>query len=136
VLPNDQAQITPVVEFLAAEAIRVAVSDSMEQMRISLALEEALVNALYHGNLEIDSDAEETEQVLRHELAQRRNSHLPFCDRRIRVFATIAPSAAVFVVRDEGRGFDPSLLRDPTDRSCFTPGIFDPGFMVCGATLT
>jgi anti-sigma regulatory factor (Ser/Thr protein kinase) len=110
VLPNDHEQIAPVVEFLASEAIRLAASDSTEQMRISLALEEALVNALYHGNLEISSDADSW-----YDLAQRRRSQRPFCDRRIRVLATITRSWAAFVVRDEGRGFDPSQLADPTD---------------------
>jgi anti-sigma regulatory factor (Ser/Thr protein kinase) len=87
----------------------------MEQMRIRLALEEALVNALYHGNLEIDSDTADSQQMCRHDRAIWRRSQRPFCDRHIRVLATIACDAAVFVVRDEGRGFDPSLLSDPTN---------------------
>jgi anti-sigma regulatory factor (Ser/Thr protein kinase) len=115
VLPNDQAQIPPVVEFLAAQATRVAACDAIEQMRIGLALEEALVNALYHGNLEINTDAADTEQMCRHDVAKYRRLYQPFCDRRIRVIASIARSAAVFVIRDEGRGFDPRRLPDPTD---------------------
>jgi anti-sigma regulatory factor (Ser/Thr protein kinase) len=115
VLPNDQARITAVVEFLSAEAIRVAASDATEQMRISLALEEALANALYHGNLEIDSNDVETQQMCRHDVAQWRRLQQPYCNRQIQVLATIARRAAVFVVRDQGRGFDPNRLRDPTD---------------------
>jgi anti-sigma regulatory factor (Ser/Thr protein kinase) len=128
VLPNDQARITPVVEFLAAEATRVAACDPAEQMRISLALEEALVNALYHGNLEIDSDTAGTEQMCRHDVALRRRCERPFCDRHIRVLATIARYSAVFVVRDEGRGFDPQRLPDPTSEAnlerCSGRGVF------------
>jgi anti-sigma regulatory factor (Ser/Thr protein kinase) len=110
VLLNDHEQIAPVVEFLASQAARMAVTDSTEQMRISLALEEALVNALYHGNLEISSDADSW-----YDLAQRRRLQSPFCDRRIRVLARITNNFAVFVVRDEGHGFDPSQLADPTN---------------------
>jgi anti-sigma regulatory factor (Ser/Thr protein kinase) len=128
VLPNDQSQIMPVVEFLAAQSIRIAACDATEEMRITLALEEALVNALYHGNLEIDSDAEQSQRLSRHDLAQRRSSCAPFCRRRIRVVATIAPQGAVFVVRDEGRGFDPRQLPDPTNEAnlgrCCGRGVF------------
>jgi anti-sigma regulatory factor (Ser/Thr protein kinase) len=128
VLPNDQARITSVVKFLSAEAIRVAASDETEQMRISLALEEALANALHHGNLEIDPNDADTAQRCRHDVALRRRSRQPYCNRRIRVLATIARRAAVFVVRDEGRGFDCSLLPDPTDDAnldrCSGRGVF------------
>jgi anti-sigma regulatory factor (Ser/Thr protein kinase) len=84
-------------------------------MRICLALEEALANALYHGNLEINNDELDTEQVCRHDLAEQRRQQPPFCDRRIRVHATIGRQAAAFVIRDDGRGFDPNRLPDPTD---------------------
>ena len=128
VLQNDQSQIPPVVEFLASRAAQVGAVDSMEQMRIGLALEEALVNALYHGNLEIDSDSTGTEQMCRHDLAQCRLGQQPFCDRRIRVVAILARNAAVFIIRDEGRGFDPSRLPDPTDEAnlgrCCGRGVF------------
>jgi anti-sigma regulatory factor (Ser/Thr protein kinase) len=128
VLPNDQSQIAPVVEFLAAQATRAAARDAAEQMRISLALDEALVNALYHGNLEIYTDAPDTAQLCRHEVAERRSRQRPFCNRRIRVLASIAHNAAVFVIRDEGRGFDPARLPDPTDDAnlgrCCGRGVF------------
>jgi anti-sigma regulatory factor (Ser/Thr protein kinase) len=117
VLPNDQARIGPVVEFLATEATRVAQCQEIEQMRICLALEEALANALYHGNLEINNDDSDSVQLCRHDLAEQRRQQLPFCNRRIRVLATIRRDVAAFVVRDDGRGFDPSRLPDPTEES-------------------
>jgi anti-sigma regulatory factor (Ser/Thr protein kinase) len=115
VLPNDQARITPVVEFLATQAARVAQCQETEQMRICLALEEALANALYHGNLEINNDDTDTMQLCRHDLAEQRRQQQPFCDRRIRVLATLGRQSAAFVIRDDGRGFDPGRLPDPTD---------------------
>jgi anti-sigma regulatory factor (Ser/Thr protein kinase) len=117
VLPNDQGRVSPVIEFLATEAARVAEADPAEQMRIGLALEEAVANALYHGNLEIHSNDANTEQMCRHDLAQLRRRQEPFCNRRIRIVAMIAPEAAVFVVRDDGCGFDPRELADPTDEA-------------------
>ena len=39
----------------------------------------------------------------------------PTSDRRIEVEVRLARDKAVFVVRDEGLGFDPQSLPDPTD---------------------
>ena len=36
-------------------------------------------------------------------------------DRRLRVKARITPEHAEFVIRDEGPGFDPHSVPDPTD---------------------
>jgi anti-sigma regulatory factor (Ser/Thr protein kinase) len=53
--------------------------------------------------------------MCRHDVALWRRSQQPYCNRHIQVLATIARRAAVFVVRDEGRGFDPNRLPDPTN---------------------
>jgi anti-sigma regulatory factor (Ser/Thr protein kinase) len=114
VLSSDLAQISPMVEFLAEEITQLVLCDAMERMRIALALEEALVNALYHGNLEIRSN-DDCKPTCIYEEAQVRCCRPPFSDRRIFVRARINRSAAQFVIRDEGQGFDPSRLPDPTD---------------------
>jgi anti-sigma regulatory factor (Ser/Thr protein kinase) len=38
-------------------------------------------------------------------------------NRRVHVTARESPAEAVYVIRDEGPGFDPSKLPDPTDPS-------------------
>jgi anti-sigma regulatory factor (Ser/Thr protein kinase) len=50
-----------------------------------------------------------------HALVRQRRSDPPYCDRRIHVRVSLSPEKAVFAVRDEGPGFDPSSLPDPTD---------------------
>ena len=44
-----------------------------------------------------------------------RRDRAPYRDRRIHVRARLDPRQATFVIRDEGEGFDPSLIPDPTD---------------------
>ena len=56
---------------------------------IRLALDEALVNAVKHGNQEAD-------------------------DKSVHIDFSIDANRATFVIRDEGPGFDPDALPDPT----------------------
>lgn len=42
-------------------------------------------------------------------------TELPYRDRRVHVTARFDSDEAVFVIRDEGSGFDPAKLPDPTD---------------------
>ena len=39
----------------------------------------------------------------------------PWCERRIRVSVRLTKEEVEVVIRDEGPGFDPSKLPDPTD---------------------
>jgi anti-sigma regulatory factor (Ser/Thr protein kinase) len=80
-----------------------------------VALEEALANALYHGNLEVSSSLREDDDRAYYALVEQRVRESPYRDRRIHVEAKLSREQAVFVIRDEGCGFDPALLPDPTD---------------------
>jgi anti-sigma regulatory factor (Ser/Thr protein kinase) len=111
----DDALLPPLIEYISACLLDIGVCDDAETMRVSIALDEALRNALYHGNLEItsaqrDGDAEEYEQLL---IARRSQS--PYRDRSLWVDVEVSPDQATFVIRDDGKGFDPSKLPDPTD---------------------
>ncbi len=46
-----------------------------------------------------------------------RGEKAPYKDRRVRLTARLSRDRAAFVVRDDGPGFDPSVLPDPTDSS-------------------
>ena len=39
----------------------------------------------------------------------------PYRDRRVEVIARLTKREAVYTIRDEGPGFNPDLLPDPTD---------------------
>jgi anti-sigma regulatory factor (Ser/Thr protein kinase) len=84
-------------------------------MRVGVALEEALVNALFHGNLEVDSELREQDNEAYHAVAEERRGQSPYRNRKIFVDAHLSREKAVFVIRDEGPGFDPESLPDPTD---------------------
>jgi hypothetical protein len=86
-----------------------------EKTRIGVALEEALLNGLYHGNLEVSSDLKQDGSDAFQRLAEDRRRQPPYCERRLFVRVNLDTSEARFEIRDEGPGFDPTNLPDPTD---------------------
>jgi anti-sigma regulatory factor (Ser/Thr protein kinase) len=85
-------------------------------VHIGIALEEALTNALYHGNLEVSSALREGDDPGAYQrTAQDRRRRPPYSDRRIHVRSRLTPAEGVIRIRDEGPGFDPNNLPDPTD---------------------
>jgi anti-sigma regulatory factor (Ser/Thr protein kinase) len=78
-----------------------------------MALSEALANAIYHGNLELSSDLKEDGTF--HQEARERSQREPYCLRKVQLTACVEKKWARWVVRDEGPGFDPDAVPDPTD---------------------
>jgi anti-sigma regulatory factor (Ser/Thr protein kinase) len=90
--------------------------DRTEVVRVGVALHEALLNAIQHGNLEVGTELrQDGDEKQFHDLLEARRGQSPYCERRVRVSAALSPTASVYTISDEGRGFDPSELPDPTD---------------------
>lgn len=113
VLENDSSLFSPLVTYLQDSAYNMNVCDDTDRTRIGVALEEALANALYHGNLEVDSRLKEEDDQAYFHLVQQRMRQPPYRDRRIHVEVSLARGEAIFTIRDEGPGFDPESLPDP-----------------------
>lgn len=90
-------------------------ADSIETVRVTVALSEALDNALYHGNLELDSELRQGDGRAWREESLRRRGVAPFRDRLIRFDGWFGSDAARFTVRDEGIGFNPLAQSDCTE---------------------
>lgn len=110
---SDQSLLRPLITYLQEQLARVGFGCDNERTRIGVALEEAMNNALEHGNLEIDSRLREVSFDRYLQCLQERQQQSPYKDRTIRVEATIAPHHARFMIRDQGAGFDPTTLPDP-----------------------
>ncbi len=80
---------------------------------IRMALHEALVNAIEHGNLELSSSLKETPHYL--EEMEKRITESPYADRQVLVETTITPTSFTCEITDEGPGFDWRSLPDPRD---------------------
>jgi len=114
VLENDPALVPPLVALFRRDLVEVGLCDPTGAARAGVALEEALLNAVYHGNLEVSSALRENGDEAFHALAAERRTQPPYRDRRVKVTARMSPTRAAFVIADQGPGFDVSKLPDPT----------------------
>jgi CheY-like chemotaxis protein/anti-sigma regulatory factor (Ser/Thr protein kinase) len=115
VLSNETVMLTSLVSYLQGVLRDMDILNENDRLRTGVALEEALLNAAYHGNLEVSSELREVDPARFYALARERAASQPYRDRRIYVNVQINPAQVQFTVRDEGPGFDPRNLPDPTD---------------------
>jgi CheY-like chemotaxis protein len=115
VLGNDPALLTSLVSHMQDLLHQMEVLPENERIRVGVALEEALLNASYHGNLEVSSTLREENHAAYYELARERSGCPPFSERNIYVDVELSREMVQYVIRDEGPGFDPGELPDPTD---------------------
>jgi CheY-like chemotaxis protein len=114
-LENDASLISPLLAGFRDDLMTLGVCDQHDATRIGIALEEALLNAMYHGNLEVSSDLKREGEEPFHRLARERRGQAPYAQRRVRVSARLTRKKATFLIADQGPGFDVSKLPDPTD---------------------
>jgi CheY-like chemotaxis protein len=114
-LANDLALIPPLVGYLQGNLGRFKLCDEVGKLRVTVALREALVNAIEHGNLEVPSGLKESDEGGFHQLVEERRRQPPYRDRRVHVTSRETPVEAVYTIRDEGPGFNSRDLPDPTD---------------------
>lgn len=113
VVENELALLMSLATHLRDTVNTIWRCDPVQVLRIGMALEEALVNACLHGNLELDSELREADENLFQQLSRQRATQAPYADRRIFVDAQCTPTMFQCAIRDEGNGFDPSQLPDP-----------------------
>ncbi|MFG0254694.1 MAG: ATP-binding protein, partial [Rhodopirellula sp. JB053] len=114
-LPNDPLLISPLVGLLMQVSSGMELLPSIDMVRLGVAVEHALANAMLHGNLELT-----TQQCpSHHELARdgkfseamrQRIQQTPYCDRTVRVEAIAATEEIRIIVTDQGAGFDTSTV--------------------------
>ena len=115
VLSNEAALLSSAVAYLQGLIRDMGLLAENERLRVGVALEEALLNAAYHGNLEVKSELREQDCALYYDLARERTKIPPYSQRSIYVDVDLSEERVRYVVRDEGPGFDPRTLPDPTD---------------------
>ncbi len=92
-----------------------AVLDESTIYRLSGAADEALQNALVHGNLEVASALRDSGDGSFDDLVEQRRTQTPFCDRQIDFTMIVDDEAVTITVTDQGPGFDPEAVPDPRE---------------------
>lgn len=89
--------------------------DEGDLRKFAIAVDEALVNAYFHGNLEISSELRIEDGQAYYALAEERRLQEPYAPRRIRLRLEMGRDQVSVCIGDEGPGFDPTQLPDPTE---------------------
>ena len=113
---NEETLVPGLISRLEQPLKELDLFDEGERMQIAMALDEALVNAMVHGNLEVSSELRQTDDGKPYiDAIENRKQLPPYCERRVHIEMIADLSSAEYTVRDEGPGFDRSILCDPTD---------------------
>lgn len=120
VLENDPALVPPLVDMIQQMLAGLGFCSNTDRMHAGIALEEALLNALLAGNLEMDPrEVQEARKNLRQGqcsgLVESRRHSSPFSERMTSVSVDISRDRAIFAIRDEGKGFDISAVPERDD---------------------
>lgn len=114
-LDNDAHLLPTLIDLIREDFDSFAIGDETAGIRLAVAIQESLANALYHGNLECSTDLRQDDERIFHELANQRRKSEPYRSRRIHVTSRIDHHEARIVIRDDGPGFDTSSLVKPFD---------------------
>lgn len=110
-LDNDPALVDALVDLTQQMMTGMELTDHTGCTRAAVALREALLNALYHGNLEISAEEMEAsrEALLsgtKTDPVAEKSKQSPYGERRIHVDVKMNKDEARFIVEDGGPGFD------------------------------
>jgi CheY-like chemotaxis protein len=114
-LDNDPDLIMALLALLQEELEGVNFCDATGLLQVGIALQEALTNALFHGNLELSSQLRQDDECVYEDMAERRRQEEPYASRKIRIDVELDDQAVRFVIADEGPGFDTELFEKPVE---------------------
>jgi len=86
----------------------------LEANKLAICLQECLTNAIIHGNFKVESRLKEEDWSAFDQLIRERQADAELGGKKVFITLHQTPQALTFEVRDEGEGFDPAILPDPT----------------------
>jgi CheY-like chemotaxis protein len=115
VLENQRRHLAALVDLIVGRCLQFELCSQARAPRIGVAIEEAVVNAMIHGNLEVSSELREESYERYDCLVAERMQMSPYRERRLTVQVHLTRQRCRVNICDEGPGFDQKQLRDPTD---------------------
>lgn len=113
-LANDIHLIHPLVSYFQDSLERLEFGNEAMRTRIGMALSEGVANAIVRGNLDVGSELRATDRDAYDALIAERQGQEPYSERRVYCTAMESVAEVRYTIRDEGNGFDPATVPDPT----------------------
>jgi DNA-binding response OmpR family regulator len=119
-IPIDESIINAISYHLTKDLVPAGMCNNTTAENISLALQEAISNAMFHGCLEISSSVREEYGIKGYnDEIERRMNDDQFKDRCVNIVYELNRDYVDYSIEDEGPGFDYSSLPDPRDPENF-----------------
>lgn len=116
---SDELDIPGLLRHLTERLVPMGFATDQNIDVIAMAYHEALVNALDHGNLELDSDLKADLFTLEEDpyaaLRRERLEDPAYAERRVEVETSLSGERYEVLITDGGPGFDARLLLSPED---------------------
>ncbi|GAB4130352.1 ATP-binding protein [Thermopirellula anaerolimosa] len=127
-LDNDCRYFSAMIDYVQDALEDLGWDDPAERTRVTIALQEALSNAMFHGNLELSSSLRENDERQFFALAEQRRVQSPYAERKVWLEGRLKPDEILLRVRDEGPGFDTKpfthlMCHAENVESCFGRGV-------------
>ncbi|MCA8988979.1 MAG: response regulator [Planctomycetaceae bacterium] len=106
--------VLPFIDELRDHLLMMNELSKQDKPRILLCAEEAILNAIIHGNLEISSELRQTEPEQFHLLVRQRQVDPAYCERKIWVRILMSEHDLTLDIHAQGQGFDFMAIEDPT----------------------
>lgn len=115
VLENETSLIGPAIEHMQGN---LPDWSDRDRWQVAMAIDEALLNAMHHGNLEVSSELRDSDNEKDYyDEIRNRKQKSPFCHRRVRVEAEFSNQHICVQISDDGNGFDTHSVADPTSET-------------------
>ena len=114
-IDNDFEGVNGIVAFMTHDLPTYGILEQDQLFYMNMLLKEAFENAIFHGNLELNSETRRENPNLFYETAGKKREIDPYKNRKVIVHYDINRNSAKYVVRDEGKGFAHSNLFDSGD---------------------
>ncbi len=119
-IPSDPKFTLPLIELITYKVSKIGICDQFELMNLRLALDEALTNAIVHGNLNIKSHSKGAtleDLVEFNKMVSYKIQEESYRSRKVKILSHIKRDLAYYEVEDEGEGFDWRSLPTTLDES-------------------
>ncbi len=119
-LDNDFDLIEPLVDLVQDVTASQEILSQRCQVQLGVALENALTNAMFRGNLGM---SREDYPVLSRDLVSKRAGQARYADRKVDFTVDVTSEKVEFRIADQGDGFDTSLVPEASDPESFRDGV-------------
>ncbi len=117
-LSSDPKLLPQMVDFCQRMLHSMTMLDRIDRLRIVIAIDQALHNALYRGNLELGSHHRiESRDFAVSDIVEERLNTENLAERKIGVIFEIKPARLLIRIQDDGPGFDTSSVGSWDDPS-------------------